>query len=290
MQQEENDQFINLNNGTIIHYMEQQINVANNRNEKITLLLLHGSFQTCHTWDDFIQCLQRQEASLTVAIHVIAMDLRGHGDSSHTDLYRLDDFAQDVSLFIEQKNLQNVILMGMSLGGLVALQTCILYPSDRIDKKCVIVDITPNEIYQGAKEIRKSVNETLPVKPFEEWVQWACSLNPKRPIDNLKKRLQYSLKRLGDTDMYTWKYDQKFKLDSTQKDSEEMWDNLHILKQRKMQFLLVIGGASQVTSKEGQQRFIEITGARMALIENAGHSVQGDEPMQFTNRVLEFIL
>jgi pimeloyl-ACP methyl ester carboxylesterase len=202
----------------------------------------------------------------------------------------LDDFARDVSLFIEQKNLQNVILMGMSLGGLVALQTCILYPSDRIDKKCVIVDITPNEIYQGAKEIRKSVNETLPVKPFEEWVQWAYSFNPKRPIDNLKKRLQYSLKRLGDTDMYTWKYDQKFKLDSTQKDSEEMWDNLHILKQRKMQFLLVIGGASQVTSKEGQQRFIEITGARMALIENAGHSVQGDQPMQFTSRVLEFIL
>ena len=55
------------------------------------VVLLHGGSAHARWWDHFA-------AAIGDAYHVVALDLRGHGDSEHADppAYRIDDYAGDV--------------------------------------------------------------------------------------------------------------------------------------------------------------------------------------------------
>jgi pimeloyl-ACP methyl ester carboxylesterase len=81
-----------------------------------TVLLLHGAGQTRHSW--------RTTGSTLAAEgwRVIAIDLRGHGDSERSPAgdYRLDDFAADVAA-VSRALPTPPVLVGASLGGLAAL-------------------------------------------------------------------------------------------------------------------------------------------------------------------------
>src|SRR3569623_161199 len=77
------------------------------------VLLLHGGGRTGRTWD-FV-CLQlRGEARL------LAMDLRGHGDSGWSDHYDLDGHVSDVLKVQIDLDIAGCHLVGMSLGGAVS--------------------------------------------------------------------------------------------------------------------------------------------------------------------------
>ncbi|EFC48992.1 predicted protein [Naegleria gruberi] len=107
-----------------------------NRDEKHLIILLHGSFQTCHTFDDFVEefynyyqkeennSLQRH--SLNNRFRFVSVDLRGHGDSAHTpNQYSMDGFVADLILFVvrylEKESFDRVSFVGMSLGGIILM-------------------------------------------------------------------------------------------------------------------------------------------------------------------------
>jgi len=79
------------------------------------VLLLHGGLAHSRWWDLFAE-------SLADAYRVVALDLRGHGNSDHTDppAYRIEDYAADVAACSESLSLAQAILIGHSMGGLVA--------------------------------------------------------------------------------------------------------------------------------------------------------------------------
>ncbi|MHA1964047.1 MAG: alpha/beta fold hydrolase, partial [Candidatus Thorarchaeota archaeon] len=60
----------------------------------------------------------------------IALDLRGHGQSSspENDDYAIDSMAQDIQMVIDQLGIQRFILVGHSLGGSVAVAYAGAYP------------------------------------------------------------------------------------------------------------------------------------------------------------------
>ena len=285
---------IELENNVTIHYMEYNLVCCNNDtaavDKQITLLLLHGSCQTLHTYDDFIDQLQVCAQNLPFHMRIINVDLRGHGDSSHCDKYDLELFAQDVLLLIERLNLENLVFLGMSLGGLVTMKALFqLFEqnSTRVARKAIVVDITPDVINKGATDVRRSVQQAPVMKSFDDWLHWAQTLNPNRSLDNLKQRLSHSL-RLLDNNLYTWKYDVKYTMPTSDAGADQMWKELESIRD-KVEFLLVVGGNSAVTSDEGRRRFGELANGRVSIIENAGHSVQGDQPEAFTQVVLQHL-
>jgi pimeloyl-ACP methyl ester carboxylesterase len=85
------------------------------------VVLLHGLSGARTTYAAVVDHLVRQ------AVHhgwvqVVAADLRGHGESSHTAIERYDaaGYAADVVALIEHLDAGPVLLVGHSLGGVVA--------------------------------------------------------------------------------------------------------------------------------------------------------------------------
>lgn len=80
------------------------------------LLFLHGTGCDSDDWITVIDNLPCRQRSLTI-------DFRGHGNSSvPTEPFVIEDLASDVKYLIDTHDLQELILVGHSLGGMVAIE------------------------------------------------------------------------------------------------------------------------------------------------------------------------
>ncbi|MDV8020409.1 alpha/beta hydrolase [Rhodococcus sp. IEGM 1330] len=75
------------------------------------VMLVHGMGGDSTTWDRFTRALTAQGR------RVITVDLRGHGKSAHTSTYEFDSFGADLLALIDHLGLNEVDLVGHSLGG-----------------------------------------------------------------------------------------------------------------------------------------------------------------------------
>jgi pimeloyl-ACP methyl ester carboxylesterase len=79
------------------------------------LVLLHGLSRDWRSFSVLLPELPRH-------FHVFAVDLRGHGASSHVaGSYRISEFAQDVTEFVRTRFPSGAAIFGHSLGALVAM-------------------------------------------------------------------------------------------------------------------------------------------------------------------------
>lgn len=87
------------------------------------LLLIHGSQDNCHNWDWTAE-------QFCDDYHVIAQDLRGHGDSAWVkgSPYQQLDYVYDIAQLVQQQNLDPVNIIGHSLGGSIACLYSGIYP------------------------------------------------------------------------------------------------------------------------------------------------------------------
>jgi len=74
------------------------------------LILVHGLRDHSHSFDDLARGLLDRH-------HVIALDLRGHGDSETTPYYSFGHFVLDLHNLIRALRLQKPVIIGHSLGG-----------------------------------------------------------------------------------------------------------------------------------------------------------------------------
>ena len=90
---------------------------------KPTLVLVHGGRDHAHSWDWVARRLRGE-------YHVVAPDLRGHGDSAWAigGMYALSDFVLDLAQLLEALGTFPVTIVSHSLGGMVSLQYTALYP------------------------------------------------------------------------------------------------------------------------------------------------------------------
>lgn len=77
------------------------------------MVLLHGLGEQSSTWEPVT-------ASLHEPFRTLAIDLRGHGDSGRPGTYSLQLMCDDVLGVVDQLDLQQITLVGHSLGGSVA--------------------------------------------------------------------------------------------------------------------------------------------------------------------------
>ena len=87
------------------------------------LILVHGGRDHCRSWDWVALALRDR-------YHVIAPDLRGHGDSQWVigSGYAMIDYVYDLAHLVRQQDLAPVTLLGHSLGGRISLEYAGIYP------------------------------------------------------------------------------------------------------------------------------------------------------------------
>jgi pimeloyl-ACP methyl ester carboxylesterase len=100
------------------------------------LVLIHGGRDHCRSWDAVA-------AALRTNFHIIAPDLRGHGDSDWAkgSSYSLTDYLYDLAGLLRHAQLKEVALVGHSMGGMIGLMYAGAYP-DRVSRLAVLDGVT----------------------------------------------------------------------------------------------------------------------------------------------------
>jgi pimeloyl-ACP methyl ester carboxylesterase len=99
-----------------------------------TIVLLHALGETSESW-------QKIASGLAVDYCVYAVDLRGHGDSDQPGGYRLELMREDVLAFLQELELAPTILIGHSMGAIVAYLVAEEKPS--AVRKLILEDPAP---------------------------------------------------------------------------------------------------------------------------------------------------
>ncbi|WP_340289247.1 alpha/beta fold hydrolase [Aquipuribacter hungaricus] len=103
--------------------------------EDVPVVALHGMCSTAATWDQVAARLAGQGR------RTIALDLRGHGGSSRPGSYTCAAMRDDVLAFLDDRGLQQVDLLGHSLGGHVAM--LLAQHSPHRVRRLVVEDASP---------------------------------------------------------------------------------------------------------------------------------------------------
>jgi len=247
------------------------------------VLFLHGVTGHARTWDG-------EAAALAGHYRVIALDQRGHGDSdpAFDGDYSLTTLAGDVAAVVDALRLSRVSLVGLSLGGRVAIVYAALHP-ERMER-LMVVDIGPDIAPAG----RSRVGSLLAASPerfasLEEAIAHVRANNPRYAERLLRERVLHGLRPLTDGG-YTWKFDRAIR-DAVRTgrwredlDVWPMWTSL------TCPTTVVRGAESDVLSPEIAKRMQE-TRPETTLIDvpGAGHTVPGDQPAQFLALLREFL-
>ena len=279
------DEFVQVG-GLKIHYLDWGVS------GKPPLLLLHGGMQSAHSWDLTAVVMKRD-------YHVVAMDLRGHGDSDWADDYSHAATMSDVAGLVEHLGWPRLSLMGLSMGGLAAMN----YASEHADRldALVIVDVGPELNAGGVGRIVQFGRGPAELDTVEQFVEQAIAYNPHRKPEQLRYSLTHNLRQLPDG-KWTWKYDRRLSRrppettvreaadESTPKARyhtfSDLWERL---KRITCPTLVVRGGDSDVFAEATALKMIELLpDGRFVTVPDAGHTVAQDNPKDFLPAVRPF--
>jgi pimeloyl-ACP methyl ester carboxylesterase len=150
-------------NGIRLHYLDHP-------GEGPTLLLAPGLTANAHSFDGLL------EAGLPEIAHVLALDLRGRGESDKPAAgYAMEDHARDVLGLLDDLGLERVVMGGHSFGGLLTYWLAANHP-ERVER-CIVLD-APAQVGPGVVEqIRPSLARLGQVyASWDEYVTFVKSM------------------------------------------------------------------------------------------------------------------
>ena len=259
------------------------------------LLLVHGGRDHCRNWDWVAESLRDD-------YHIIAPDLRGHGDSEWMigGGYNQIDYVYDIAQLINQKKMQPVTIIGHSLGGSVSLAYSGLFPNT-VEKLIAIEGMGPppeilkqrqetttqERLLYWVKELRKN-SARLPkrYKTLEDAYERMQAENPHLTEDQAR-HLTIHGSNQNEDGSFSWKFDNYVRTISPSGINFE--SQIELYQEITCPTLLVRGTESWATdpNKTGQTKHFR--NAKSADIEKAGHWVHHDQLEIFLGITKEFL-
>jgi len=233
------------------------------------IVFLHGGGQNAHTWDTVI---------VGVGEPALAVDLPGHGHSAWREDgdYSPQNNADTLMPVLREHAAGAELVVGMSLGGLTAIRLA-ASASDLVDE-LVLIDVTPSALQRHA-ELTTEQQGTVALMhgerefpSFQAMLDLTIAAAPHREVKALRRGVFHNSRRL-DNGKWTWRYDAI----RTFPDFASLWDDVDALS---APITLVRGGSSGfVTDEDTAELSRRAKHFRSAhVVENAGHSVQSDQP------------
>ncbi|HWO26691.1 MAG TPA: alpha/beta hydrolase [Kofleriaceae bacterium] len=229
--------------------------------------------------------------------HVIAPDMRGHGDSDRIGpggYYHFFDYLADLDDVIRQLARPRVVLVGHSMGGSIAGYYAGVRP-ERIARLVLVEGLGPPDGFGGAGATRTAMW-------IDSWREVAAiAPKPLPTLDDAVHRLRRADERLGEAlarrlaelgtravpGGYVWKHDPlhltagpyPFRLEL----ARAHWERV------TCPVLVIDGAQSRLNLAEAERaaRRASFRNHRHLVIEDAGHAVQRHQPRRLAEAILE---
>ena len=230
-------------------------------NPQKTIIFLHG-------WANSSEVFMPLSYYLKNDFFIYAPDLPGFGKCPIEKPMTLKDYADFVYKFIKDNQLEKPIIIGHSFGGAIAAKLAILHPE--IISKLILV---------GASVIREFI---FKIKFTEKSAKIIKKIIPK-------KFHPFILKFLGlDNSDYARIENPYLKETFKIVIKENLAPELPLIKTPT----LIVWGKNDIETplKEGEKIAKLIPNAKLEIIEDAGHHVFLDKPLEFINEIKKFII
>lgn len=239
------------------------------------LIILHGLFGSLDNW-------------LTLAKYwaenyeVWIIDQRNHGKSPHADEHSYELMAQDLKHFMEEKQIEDPIILGHSMGGKTAMEFAITFPTQV--KALIVVDIAPVSYQVHHWDIIEAL-ESIDLSKVESRKDADKILQKKIASFGVRQFLLKNLDRIGQS-AYQWKFNLK-----VLKHEIEPISNWPISEgEFKKPSLFIKGENSEyILSQYGANISAKFPNYELINIENAGHWVHAEATEPFKDSVDEFL-
>lgn len=243
-----------------------------------TVVFINGAAMSTNGWTPFLKTLTKKN------YRVLLLDLLDQGRSKtiKTD-YTLEDQADILKLLLDELNIDNIHLAGMSYGGKVSLTFALKY-MDKLKSLSLINTDCYNWKY--TKELSKSwlkAGETLDGELFASTILTSMySLSYyENNYDVMKQKENYFKKNL-DKDYY-----ERFKRGVLSAMNYDLRDRL---KEIKLPTLVLTSDEDYVIPKKAQKYMYDnIEGSKWEIINDAGHAVMYEKPEEFIDILMEFL-
>jgi len=259
------------------------------------LVLLHGGRDHCRSWDWVATALRH-------SWHIIAPDLRGHGDSqwSQSGYYDMAGLVYDLAQLVDRENLAPITFVGHSLGGNVGLRFTGVYP-DKVRRLVAIEGLGPSP-QLIAKESEIDIAERM-----RTWIEARRQIAARPPhrygsVEAAFERMQQMHKQLSreqamhltqhgvlqnEDGTFSWKFDNYVRAsppyDMTRAQVAELWAHI------TCPTLLVHGADSWASNPQQDGRAAHFRNVRVVSVERAGHWVHHDQFEVFVKLLQEFL-
>jgi pimeloyl-ACP methyl ester carboxylesterase len=254
------------------------------------LLMIHGNRDHCHNWDWMADRLADD-------YHILAPDLRGHGDSQWSlgSAYGIPEFVYDIAQLVRQARTGPVRIVAHSLGGNVALQYAGVFPDE-------VVRLVSIEGYGRPAEGRRPAA----VEQLRRWIEAGRAISERRPrryasLDDAFERMKEANPHLSpeqarhltvhgsnqnEDGSYSWKFDNWVNLhdpwDFGREQVRALWSEIRCP-------VLLISGAESWAARSGSDVLRGFKDARHEIVPNAGHWVHHDQLDTVTKLTRHFL-
>jgi pimeloyl-ACP methyl ester carboxylesterase len=274
------------------------------------LVLLHGGAQNAHTWDTVAMALDRP---------LLAVDLPGHGhsDGPGDRAGQLDarGNAVDVAAAIRALAPGARAVVGMSLGGLTAIELAAQAPD--LVRKLVLVDVLPGLKARRSQHIGDFVNGPASFASLDELLERTIAFNPSRSRSSLRRGIVHNAQQQPDG-TWVWRWARHRSLaappgqtaaapagagqapgaaPATPAPASPAADGTRFaalwapLAEISVPVLLVRGMRPDSVLDDDDERELRrrVPSALVVRVAEAGHSVQGDAPLELAAIIEDFV-
>jgi pimeloyl-ACP methyl ester carboxylesterase len=241
------------------------------------LVLVHGGAQNAHTWDTVALALDRP---------LLAIDLPGHGhsDGGPDGSLSVASNGEDLATVIAALAPDAVGVVGMSLGGLSSISLAAHAPD--LVRALVLVDVTPGVNPEKSAPITAFVDGPDSFANFDELLARTIEHNPTRTVSSLRRGILHNAVQREDGS-WVWRY-ARFRMG--ERGRPEFGDLWGAVSDLTMPIMLVRGLAwSVVDDADVVELLRRQPTAKVVNVEGAGHSIQGDRPLELASIVSEFL-
>ena len=261
-------------NGLRIHYRDWAQAGAES---KPALILLHGIGRLARSFDPIA-------SHYSDRYRVIAMDMRGHGDSAWhpQSAYLVEDYVQDLEGLVEQLGLRDVVLWGNSTGGRVAQVFAGMHPE--LTKAVIVEDVGPERPKEiSARRGERMAREEQGWASTEELLAQIQREYPRTPEATLRLIATHNSKSRPDGRIV-------LKRDPTIEKGfvpTEIW---RFVKTIRAPIIYILGGASTIVPAETQEELRRVLPqVQIVTMPGLGHYPNEEDPAGFAAIVDRFL-